>query len=96
VLSDGSDRLTTLLDLTEELWLETRLTGPFLVTPQAEPARPVLAVQRLATPAYACWTDSEDVRESSRPCLTCTTICHPSAVAGVIGALLVLQPEMLI
>ncbi|WP_446219481.1 hypothetical protein [Micromonospora sp. IBHARD004] len=46
-LSDGSNKLRTLLDLTEELWSETRLTGPFLMAPQADPARPVLALQGL-------------------------------------------------
>ncbi|TDB82081.1 DUF6193 family natural product biosynthesis protein [Micromonospora sp. KC721] len=47
-IPDGAARLWTLLELTDELWSKTQLTGPFLMAPQGEPSRPILAVQALS------------------------------------------------
>ncbi|MER6758466.1 DUF6193 family natural product biosynthesis protein [Micromonospora echinofusca] len=47
-LPDEDHRLRRLFELTDELWSKTQLTGPFLVAPQGDPARPILAVQALS------------------------------------------------
>ncbi|SCL29068.1 hypothetical protein GA0074692_2657 [Micromonospora pallida] len=48
MLADGDGRLTTLLELVDEIWRKTQLTGPFLMAPQTDPARPILAVHALS------------------------------------------------